>query len=74
MKADTDVPSFVDAPGPSPLTPSITVGVAATAAEREEIFRLRYRVYVEELGIYGHKADHGATRRRGSSTSCRARA
>jgi len=37
---------------------NVELHVAERADEREAIFGLRYRVYVEELGIYGHKADH----------------
>jgi hypothetical protein len=37
---------------------STRISVAESAEEREAIFRLRYQIYVKELGIYGHKADH----------------
>lgn len=37
---------------------STKISVAESAEEREAIFRLRYQIYVKELGIYGHKADH----------------
>lgn len=44
---------------PSPATfPGIEIREATTDAERQEIFRLRYRVIVDELGLYADKADH----------------
>ncbi len=35
-----------------------TIKIAATEAEREAIYRLRYEVYVEEMQIFGDVADH----------------
>src|SRR6476659_218201 len=35
-----------------------TIQLAATPAEREAVFRQRYRVYAKEMGVYRTKADH----------------
>ena len=37
---------------------NIVIKMAATDAEREAIYRLRYEVYVEEMNIFGAVADH----------------
>ena len=37
---------------------NLTVRIATTEVERNEIFRLRYTVYVEEMGIDATDADH----------------
>ena len=37
---------------------NITFHIAETAEEREQIYRLRYDVYVEEMHIFGSMADH----------------
>ena len=42
------------------MLPGVEIREATTPAEREEVFGLRYQVYVEELGVYGDVADHGA--------------
>lgn len=39
-------------------SPQFAVSLAQTSTEREEAFRLRYRVFVEELGAGGSNADH----------------
>jgi len=38
---------------------TVEIRVAATQVEREAVYRLRYKVYVEEMQIFGSKADHG---------------
>lgn len=40
----------------------VEVGIAATEADREAVFRFRYEVYVEELGRYRDVADHAHRR------------
>ncbi|MFK7845705.1 MAG: GNAT family N-acetyltransferase [Rhodothermales bacterium] len=37
---------------------NITFHIAETEAEREQIYRLRYEIYVEEMHIFGSVADH----------------
>jgi predicted GNAT family N-acyltransferase len=44
------------------MSQEVTVRVAASAAEREAVYRLRYEVYVEELRMFGGVADHAARR------------
>lgn len=39
-------------------TPEIRIGLAETEAERDAVYRLRYDVYVEEMGRYQAVADH----------------
>ena len=43
---------------------SITVEKARTDAERQAVYRFRYRVYVEEMGLSPPEADHVAKRLR----------
>jgi hypothetical protein len=43
---------------PAVQEPALQVAVAETADEREACFRLRYRVYVEEMGKHPSLADH----------------
>ena len=38
--------------------PQFTVSLAKSAKDREDAFRLRYRVFVEELGASGPQVDH----------------
>ena len=40
------------------LGDGVSIGFAQSAEEREEIYRLRYRIYVEEMGRYRSIADH----------------
>ncbi len=40
----------------------VEIGVASTDADRDAIYRLRYEVYVEELGIYAEQADRQGRR------------
>jgi hypothetical protein len=37
---------------------TIRIAMAETDAEREAVYRLRYDVYVEEMGRYQSSADH----------------
>jgi hypothetical protein len=37
---------------------SVELFRAQSDAEREELFRFRYSIYVEEMGRYGRVADH----------------
>jgi hypothetical protein len=37
---------------------TLSIGIASSAAEQEECFRLRYRVYVDEMGKQPGVADH----------------
>lgn len=39
--------------------PDVVIRIAESAADREAVYRLRYRVYVEELGFRQAYADHG---------------
>ena len=41
---------------------SVSIDFAQNTDEREEIYRLRYRIYVEEMGRYASIADHGGKR------------
>lgn len=37
---------------------AVTIQFATTPEEREAVFRLRYRVYAQEMGVYRTSADH----------------
>jgi predicted GNAT family N-acyltransferase len=39
------------------LNPLLEIRLAETAEEREQVFRLRYKVYIEEMGKTSHYAD-----------------
>ena len=39
-------------------TKEFVIRLTRDESEREKAYRLRYDVYVEELGVYGHQADH----------------
>jgi CRP-like cAMP-binding protein len=43
---------------------TLSVAPARTDAERERVFRFRYRIYVEELGLSPPEADHAGRRLR----------
>ena len=36
----------------------IIIGIATTLKEKREIYRLRYRIYIEEMAMYITSADH----------------
>ena len=41
---------------------NVVIGEVTADADREEVYRFRYDIYVEELGRYGDVADHANRR------------
>src|SRR5687767_5788925 len=39
-------------PAPATMNAPFSIQFAGSRAEHEEVFRLRYRVYAEEMGVY----------------------
>ena len=40
----------------------VVISEVTTDAEREEVYRFRYDIYVDEMGRYGDVADHAGRR------------